>query len=288
MSTKTIKKTPTLQWALAKDLIQRSYEELSNPPKGVMIPRLSTLTRYLGGLRPSELTLLCAATGAGKTALMATLASEVAIQGIPTFAAPVETGDVDFFSRMVSSLSKKELNIGESIPEEELKSAFSDGGFKLSNSPIWIANYDNRVHIDEMIAVLGEMSKKGVRVAFLDNLHFFLEVTSAEYERVVLDDAIHKLVMFCKAHPMHIVLIVHPRKTDGGRVMSEFDIKGSSTAVQECANVALFNRPTQEDLEKGRHLNDRELVFKKIRKRGMYVNYPIWITYANGGYFECR
>jgi hypothetical protein len=93
--------------------------------------------------------------------------------------------------------------------------------------------------------------------------------------------------MFVKKYPIHIILICHPRKTEGGRVESEFDIKGSATAVQECANVILFNRPKKEDVDGiTRTWSQRELVFKKIRKRGMYVNKPIWLDYANGRYTE--
>jgi hypothetical protein len=89
--------------------------------------------------------------------------------------------------------------------------------------------------------------------------------------------------MAAKDLPMHIILIVHPRKTDGGRVESEFDIKGSSTAVQECSNVALYNRPKNEDLEsRARAFTDRELVFRKIRKRGMNVGRPVWFSYEGG------
>jgi hypothetical protein len=92
--------------------------------------------------------------------------------------------------------------------------------------------------------------------------------------------------MFAKKIPMHTILVVHPKKTDDGRVTSEFDIKGSSTAVQECANVILFNRPTKDQIERGHHENHRELVFKKIRKRGYYTNKPIWLSYQNGHYSE--
>jgi hypothetical protein len=262
-------------------------KHLTNPPKGVMLPSLPTLTQYLGSLRPYELTLLCAPTGSGKTALLATMAKDIAVQGVPLFCAPVETGDVDFLTRIVSSVVGVDLNNGDAVNVEYLKRVMTDEAMKIFASPLLISNYDSRVPIEEMIGVLEVMAGKGVRVALLDNLNFFLEVSSSDMERAVLDAAVHSLVMFCKKHPMHVILVVHPRKTDGGRVLSEFDIKGSSTAVQECANVMLFNRPKEQDVQDGLYRwSDREVVFKKIRKRGMYVNKPIWLTYANGGYQE--
>jgi hypothetical protein len=102
-----------------------------------------------------------------------------------------------------------------------------------------------------------------------------------------MDRAIHEFVIAMKKIPIHTILVVHPRKTDGGRVESEFDIKGSSTAVQEAANVMLFNRPHAKDVEAGtREWRDREIVFKKIRERGEYVNKSIWMRYQAARYFE--
>jgi len=66
---------------------------------------------------------------------------------------------------------------------------------------------------------------------------------------------------------------MHPKKTDHGRVESEFDIKGSSTAVQEAHNVWLFNRPSkaviEEDPEKFKQF--REIKIAKCRRYGRFV-----------------
>lgn len=205
------------------------------------------------------------------------------------FAAPVETGDTDFLARVISAKVGRELNASEGITDADVAYAMDGGLRDIHDGPLLISNYDNRVEIDELIAVLSVMVTKGVKVALLDNLNFFLEITSADMERAVMDEAIHKLVLFTKKNPIHILLICHPKKTTNGRVESEFDIKGSSTSVQECSNVILFNRPTQQQIDDGdRDWTHRELVFKKIRKRGMYVNKPIWLQYRSGGYHECN
>jgi hypothetical protein len=153
---------------------------------------------------------------------------------------------------------------------------------------LFISPHDNRVPVDEMIATLMFMcQEKKCQVALLDNLNFFLDVVSSQMEKAEMDNAIHEFVMLVKKIPMHIILVVHPKKTDDGRVVSEFDIKGSSTAVQECANIILFNRPLKKEIDDyTREWSDRELVFKKIRKRGMFVNKPIWFKFENGKYFE--
>ncbi len=70
---------------------------------------------------------------------------------------------------------------------------------------------------------------------------------------------------------------------------SEFDIKGSSTAVQEAHNVCLFNRPKAADVERNIAMpTDREMVFKKIRKRGKHVGQKIKFRFNNGRYEEFK
>lgn len=263
-------------------------QELAFPPRGVALPSWPLFTKYIGGLRPHELTLLCAPTGAGKTQFLANVAVQTLTQGEPTFAAPVETGDVDFATRVISCAEGRDLNSGEAHSTEYL-SRVTERHSKLISQNLFIASYDNRVAIGEMLDLLKYMHQEyGVRVAILDNLNFFLNVVSSQLEKAEMDNAIHEFVILAKKLPMHVILIVHPRKTLDGRVESEFDIKGSSTAVQEASNVVLFNRPKSEDVENGKRLiTDRELVFRKIRKRGVYVGRPIWFGFDSGRYTEC-
>jgi hypothetical protein len=79
-------------------------------------------------------------------------------------------------------------------------------------------------------------------------------------------------------------MVMHPKKTVDSRIESEFDIKGSSTAVQEAHNVFLWNRPNKKDLETNfRHPSDRELKIAKMRRRGKYVGKTILMTSPNFG-----
>ena len=234
------------------------------------------------------MTLLCAPTGAGKTSFLASIGAQLIMAGVDHFVAPVETGSMDFAVRTVSALVGQELNHADKVPAETVRTVLVKLKQFKATGRGHISNYDNRVDIDEMIAMLKyQYETNKIKVAILDNLNFFLKVTSAHMEKAEMDSAVHEFVMAAKKLPIHIVLVVHPRKTDGGRVESEFDIKGSSTAVQEASNVILFNRAKREDLEKGlRSPNQRELVFKKLRRRGMFVDRPIWFEYTNGRYRE--
>lgn len=281
----------TLNYRNAKDVWTETTRLLISPPRGIPAPWWEKFNHYLGGLREHELTLLCAPTGAGKTQLLANLSVQLIAQAVPHFVAPVETGDTDFLARVASVFQKQDLNSGDpvhpSIVQAMTKALTDEGAFDR----LYISSYDNRVEIGEMINLLKYMHQEyGVKVALLDNLNFFLNVVSSQMEKAEMDNAIHEFVMLVKKLPIHIILIVHPKKTDGeGRVESEFDIKGSSTAVQECANVCLFNRPKKADVEACRALaTDREMIFRKIRKRGVHVGKPIQFGFNGGRYEELK
>jgi replicative DNA helicase len=262
---------------------------LVDPPKGIPLPWWPKFTEYTGGLRPHELTLLCAPTGAGKTQLLANLSAQLLQQEVPHFVAPVETGDVDFVIRVESTIEGRDYNTGAQFSIEEIQRLTLKYDNLLRRN-LFIATYENRVEVDEMVNLLTYMHQEyHCKVALLDNLNFFLKVSSAQMERAEMDSAVHEFVMHGKKVPMHKILVVHPKKTDGGRVESEFDIKGSSTAVQEASNVLMFNRPKPQDIEeRTRHRSEREAVFRKIRRRGQFVGYPIWFEFKGGKYTEQR
>lgn len=265
-------------------------ETLISPPRGIPAPWWPRFTHALGGMRLHELTLLCAPTGAGKTQFLANLSAQLLLQNEPHFVAPVETGDVDFLARVISTLEKNDLNNGDKISMERVSAITERYKKAVFGQPLYIATYDNRVEIEEMISTLKYMHQEyGCKVALLDNLNFFLKVVSSQMEKAEMDSAIHEFVMLVKKIPMHVILVVHPKKTMDGRVVSEFDIKGSSTAVQECANVLLFNRPSTSDVDSRKYqITDREVVFRKIRKRGQFVGQPIFFQYDGGRYQEFK
>lgn len=277
-----------LPYRHSSEVWQESRAEMLNPPQGVMLPWWPQFSELILGLRPHEITLVCAPTGAGKTSFLSQITTQLLIQGVSSFAAPVETGDSDYMKRVASPIAKMDLNTGVAIQESTLREVEGLLLPYLKRTLLNISTYDNRVAVDEIVSLIKYQAQNyGTKVVLLDNLNFFLPVTSEQGVTAAIDEAIHDLVILKKRVPVHILLVVHPRKTEGGRVESEFDIKGSSTAVQECDNVLLFNRPKPEDVESGRRSwADRELVFKKIRKRGHNVNRPVWLTWQFGQYKE--
>lgn len=273
---------------LIRDLLAEATALAQNPPQGTKMQWWPGLSDLMGGLRPNELTILCAPTGAGKTELLANVAAQCILRDIPVFAAPVETGDLDFQNRISGCLAEMSMNSGEPVSNSDIESKLMPHMTRLHDSKTVISTHRNRVKVEDMLAEMTWFHQtQGTQVAILDNLNFFLEVTSSQNMLIEMDRAVHEFVIASQALPIHTILVMHPRKTDGGRIESEFDIKGSSTAVQEADNVLLFNKPKKEDLDAGiRKRNERELVFKKIRKRGWNTDKPIWMKFVNNRYQE--
>jgi twinkle protein len=268
------------------EVLDIALKEMMNPIEGIKVSDWPKFSEYTGGLRMNEFTIFCGSTGSGKTQWLANLAMQLIKQKIKLFIAPVETGDSDFAKRMISVEANCDLNTGEKIPVEKFMQPVKRS-MDFFHDNVWFSSHDNRVTIDEMISTLTFLQEtKGMQVAILDNLNFFLEPVKGVDQNLENDRVIHQFVMLAKKIPIHIILVMHPKKTDGGKILSEFDIKGSSTAVQEASNVLIMNRPSDKEIEEGAHPFSREFCFRKIRKKGFYVGRKYTAEYRNGIYIE--
>lgn len=293
MRTKTV--LPT-QFETAADTLGQSFEDILTPPESVRMRDFEKFSFVTGGFRPKEFTILCGATGTGKTTLLANWSNALITEGVPHFVASVETGRHDFIRRIISARVGEDWNTGDAIPVERVKARFGSGEIdRIKNAPMYLSLYENRFSVEQLIADIRFMVEtKGVKVAMIDNLNFFMEVTKAADQIVEMDRVIHELIIFCKQANVHVVMVMHPKKTENVRVESEFDIKGSSTAVQEAQNVLLWNRPAEDLIADCKaSAGDRELKIAKMRRRGLAVGSRLVFESLNGvsyreGELVCR
>lgn len=265
---------------------QEALRELRNPYPSAKLPDWRKFNQITGGFRTREFTILCGATGVGKTTFLANLSAQFLKGGIKHFIASVETGHTDFVKRAVSVMAGEDLNTGDAVAPDKLRWVDERVGDLFSTDTAYLSLYDNRIPIETLLKDLRYHAEvRRCKVAMIDNLNFFMEVTKAADTLVEMDKVIHELIIFCKQVDLHIIMVMHPKKTEGGRVVSEFDIKGSSTAVQEAHNVFLFNRMDPKDLHSG-HPDDRELTFQKMRRRGKFTGAKLIFNNVNSQYTE--
>lgn len=260
------------------------------PVPSIKLPEWEKFNQVLGGFRSNEFSLLTGPTGSGKTTFLANISWQLLLAKVPHFVASVETGPHAYLAQVMSAASQFDMNTGDPVPAATFSKLRADYEHVWKSKDMILSLYDHRIRVEDLIADL-EYARKNhrCRIAFLDNLNFFTEITSAQNERIEMDRTTHELVMYCKQTDIHLVLVVHPRKTENGRVDSEYDLKGSSTCVQEASNVWLFNRPTK-DLQEAGYTKDRfrELTFAKLRRRGKYVGRKILLRNLDGYYAEER
>lgn len=270
-----------------RDVMLRAVEELAVPYPAIKLPRWKIFNDIVGGFRMKEYSILCAPTGSGKTEWLANVSDQLIEQDVNHFVMSVETGETDFCKRVIGVRASRDLNHGDAISTHEIAEIHAKHEKHLGSSSLWLGLYDNRIPVEQLKYDIEYMRfNHDCKIVFLDNLNFFMEPKAGNEQILEMDRVTHELIVFCKRVDVHIVMVMHPRKTEAGRVESEFDIKGSSTAVQEAHNIFLLNRPTKDALKDGLSKNDRELKIAKLRRRGRYVGKVIVFGHESNRYFE--
>jgi len=275
--------TPSESLAPFSEAWANASLEMQTKIDGIELPGWDFFNDASKGFRKNEFTILCGPTGVGKTTLLANLACTLSAGGTPIFVGSVETGKNDFMRVMAGILTGK--NPYDLWSDSELAEAEKDFGSILKSERNMFCRYDSRVSHKRLLAdLLFAHDALGTKVALVDNLNFIMDITRSADQIVEMDKTVHDFVVFVKKIPMHVVMVMHPKKTDSGRVGSEFDIKGSSTAVQEASNVILWNRlESQKDAPMGMLAPEwcRELKFCKVRKNGRAVGTRIIYSIDN-------
>lgn len=244
---------------------------LVNPPPSIRLNKSPQFTDLIGGFRKSEFTILCGSTGSGKSSLLANWSADFCEQKIKHLVIAVENGPIDHLARVLSVLENEDLNSGDAMHPDVVGKAISNHMGTVFGSHLQLSTHDDRIPLAEILQIMKAAVNEGCEIVFIDNVNFLLEPVHDKNMVVEMDRVIHELVVFCKQNPIHLVMVMHPKKTDGdnGRIISEFDIKGSSTAVQESSNIFLFNKPKSEIVADDPALKTfREVLIKKCRRKG--------------------
>jgi hypothetical protein len=241
---------------------------------GLTLPKFKKLSDCLGGIRPKGTTLICGPTGAGKTALLANLWVQFHEMGIPVWCAPVETGKEDFIDSLVSIFSGRNR---VSMSAQDWHQVKAEWAHKFTDRKHTFSNNESRVnHIDFLAEIYYSYLTKGTKIAMADNWQFMLDVGKGD-DIGENDKALHDVVVFFKHVPIHLFLVMHPKKTEDERVSSVYDLKGSSTSVQEAHSILLFNK--LKDLKDSPLMTlpelCREITIGKSRYNGRAVGHTL-------------
>lgn len=232
------------------DAFARAHSRIQTKPPTFVIPGFEKLTGLAGGIGRHGFTVITGPTGAGKSTLACNLWVNLIAMGKPVYTVPIEIGAEDFIDIAVSIVAgKSRRNLTVSDYEEAKRKYFP---LFFSNRSHVFGSHESRLsHLDFLAEVYYHHINRNVEIAFADNWNFMLEPSAGKDALALNDKALHDCIVFTKKVPVHIFMVMHPRKPDSGaadKVESMYDVKGSSTSIQESQNVWIFNRVDDESL----------------------------------------
>lgn len=227
------------------DAFESARQRAENRQLGVMLPNHKRLSEACGGIRERGFTVICGPSGKGKTTFLANLWHSFHALGFPTFAAPIENGRDDFIDMVVSIASGRGRTSMGKADWDEIRQKYGSTYFASRNHVL--SNAESRLsHLDMLTDILHAYLTRGTRFALCDNWQFMQDFSDERNAMAKSDKALHEMVVFFKALPIHGFMVMHPNKEGMGRVETGAMIKGSSSSVQEAHNIWLFN-PLPED-----------------------------------------
>ena len=118
---------------------------------------------------------------------------------------------------------------------------------KFRELPLYFLNFQDTYSVEQVLATIEySIEQLGVGMVVIDTLQFFLSNQAEGYQKFDLQDKVmSRFRRMATNYSVHIIVVIHPRKTDDGEDIQISSIYGSSKATQEADNIwVLQNRPS--------------------------------------------
>ncbi|CCD68071.2 SF4 helicase domain-containing protein [Caenorhabditis elegans] len=237
--------------------------------------RFAVLNKYLGGLRPGEMTVLTGGTGNGKTTFLCEYSLDLFTQGVRTLFCSFEMpekkilhwmlvqyagyDDLVFFlfpSHLRSLARTNSYKNGIKLPLHRVEYSNSINSwldrFERSSSALTMLDSEEFMEksINEIVrAIRIHVENSGIQHVVIDNLQFLInqgmmaDEKSSGLDRFHLQDRfVGYMRQLATQNQIHITMVVHPRKTDGDTEIDVQHFGGSARVTQEADNVIAIQR----------------------------------------------
>ena len=265
------------------DLLDDAYNKISaHLHRSSLNMGLPSLDEAIGGLSGGRLTLVLGNTGHGKTALMTTIAKNIASSNVGVFFAPQEETDDNKRIRLLGSLMGQKVVVGGEIVVDRNridKTVAQSSGCRMFIHP----NQGTRP-LSELLSTLEEEVKLNeVKVAMLDHLKLVSGDRPGNIpEHQWLADNAQRIKDFAIEHNIHIFLGQHVN-TGPMQIAGEGDIRASKESGKIADNGLTIWRNTVDLLATRLRVTvggEHALVLDAV-PGDVYVN--IWKNRDNGG-----
>lgn len=252
------------------NLADVAHRDLSHTPR--TLSGCPSLDRALGGFRAGELSVWTGKRGEGKSTFLGQVLIEAVDQGHKVCA---------YSGELVAERFKDWILAQAAGPEvlERLPDPVTGADACLVPSPVralidewWDRKfylYDIGVassHDEDGIVAEFEYAHRclGCDVFLVDNIMTARLKGDRDYYRAQ-SLFTQRLAQFCKANQVHLHLVAHPRKTEGGKPVSSDDVSGTGDITNLADNVISVRRLT----EPGGDGRETELTVLKAREHGI-------------------
>lgn len=203
------------------------------------------LDKVIGGLYFGQVILLTGKRGEGKSTLMGQFVAEAINQGHKVLAYSGELPDYHF---------KRWLDLQIAGPEhiKTKYNQFSDPVYYLDNDTVEKINnwYYDMAYLYDNNAIDGEdeysnlidtieqaVCRYGIKLVCVDNLMTAIDITSSENQYVQQSKFVRSLKQIAVKHDVTVVLVAHPRKTQGE--ISDNDAVSGSSDITNRVDVVM-------------------------------------------------
>jgi len=255
---------------MAKDL----WEEITNPPKYETIPYpWAGLQAKTYGLRLSELVVLTAETGIGKTSILKEFEHHILNTpreeggerpGIGLM--HLEETNRDTALGLMSITANKPLHLPDTeCTPEELREYFD---VTLSNDHVVVWDHFGSNDIDEVLAKVAHMSVMGCKYIIIDHLSIIVSDQKGD-ERKQLDEITTKLKTKCMELNIAVIAVVH---------LSRNGMIRGTAGIEQMANMIFRLERDKDDLDEWRR-NVTKVSVSKNRFCGQ-TGPACWLHYS--------
>lgn len=225
-----------------------------------MLESLPRFSKILNGLRPGELTVFTGPTGCGKTTLLSQMSLDYCTQGLTVLWGSFEIRNTRLAQVMLQQAAQSPLTDGDKIAEDRFIQAAS----ALRAAPMHFMNLFGSTGLGVVLdAMECAMQPGGIKphLVILDNLQFMLsgQATNSLDKWELMERAISELRNFCNTYPVHVILVVHPRKELDDTSLGLASVSGTAKATQEADNVIILQKLGERryiDVRKNRYHGD--------------------------------
>lgn len=200
-----------------------------------------------------DLTLLTGKAGSGKTSFLSQIIAQAADQNVSTwiYSKELQTGNTKSWINYVlagrRNVIGKATNVGkkywivDNVAKSKINKCYFDNIF------VYKDEYSN--YMDEILNSMEDTCRKyGSKLFILDNL-MTIDIGSGENKNELETAFINRLIQFAQRYNVHIILVVHLRKSMYGQETTMDDVAGSSNIVNLAHRSLNLRRVSKSEKE---------------------------------------